>query len=271
VLSHSGIFSVAQRLPTRVILPNQSFAVARAVQRNLTTTSSDHNSDSTANSQYVPTSKAKPKSTRKKTGASTETARKDKKGGNKKADTKRKVTVHFKDLPPRPPGPAYIQWLRGWLLAQPKMENLEVAQNAVKKGAQVWKTLPEDDKERYREKAHALADEYRGRIEEWREKVDPAVLRELNRRRVAKGRKRIRGSRRPLNGYFRFCQRVRDEYPRTDGDYKTYFKALTERASSQWRAMSDLEKAEFNDPAKADYAAWLEKRRTSELSQGVAG
>ncbi len=43
-------------------------------------------------------------------------------------------------------------------------------------------------------------------MEEWRENVDPAILGELNRRRVAKGRLRIRGpsSTRPLSGYLRY-------------------------------------------------------------------
>jgi hypothetical protein len=47
-------------------------------------------------------------------------------------------------------------------------------------------------------------DEYQRRIEEWHEKVDPAVLRELNRRRVAKGHTRIRSPRRPATGYARY-------------------------------------------------------------------
>ncbi len=40
-----------------------------------------------------------------------------------------------------------------------------------------------------------------------------------------------------------FTQRVRGEYPRTEEDYKTHFKAVSERASRQWKAMSDAEKA----------------------------
>jgi hypothetical protein len=63
--------------------------------------------------------------------------------------------------------------------------------------------------QRYREKADVLRAEYNKRFEEWHEKVDPAILRELNRRRVAKGHMRIqsRGSdddSRPLNGYLRY-------------------------------------------------------------------
>jgi hypothetical protein len=81
MLSHPGIFSKAQRLPTRVISSNQSLAMT--VQRNLTTTASDRNSDSTADSK--PETESKPKSTRRKTGSSPETAGKDKEKKEKKA------------------------------------------------------------------------------------------------------------------------------------------------------------------------------------------
>lgn len=104
-------------------------------------------------------------------------------------------------------------------------------------------------------------------MEEWRENVDPAVLRELNRRRVAKGHNRIRGPPirgppRPANGYIRyvheytysgssieqgssFSQRLQDEHPleRTEDNYGSYFKAVAARAKNQWRAMSDAERA----------------------------
>lgn len=40
-----------------------------------------------------------------------------------------------------------------------------------------------------------------------------------------------------------YSMHVRAEYPRTEGDYKTYFKNVAARAGSQWRAMSDAEKA----------------------------
>jgi len=43
-------------------------------------------------------------------------------------------------------------------------------------------------------------------MEDWREKVDPRILKELNRRRVAKGLPRIRAraTGRPLSGFFRY-------------------------------------------------------------------
>jgi hypothetical protein len=85
VLSHPGIFSIAQRLPTRAISLNRSFAIG--VQRNLTTTASDRNSDSAADSKPEPESN--PKSTRRKTGSSPKTAGKDKKKKKKKAVTRK--------------------------------------------------------------------------------------------------------------------------------------------------------------------------------------
>jgi hypothetical protein len=85
VLSHPGIFSIAQRLPTRAISLNRSFAIG--VQRNLTTTASDRNSDSAADSKPEP--KSNPKSTRRKTGSSPKTAGKDKKKKKKKAVTRK--------------------------------------------------------------------------------------------------------------------------------------------------------------------------------------
>lgn len=65
--------------------------------------------------------------------------------------------------------------------------------------------------QRYREKRDVLLAEYNRRLEEWREKVDPAVLDELNRRRSAKGLKRIsrhaRGDRRPMGGFLRYVRK----------------------------------------------------------------
>jgi hypothetical protein len=88
VLSHPGIFSSAQRLPTRTISFNQSFAMT--IQRNLTTTASDRNSDSTADS--------KPKSTRRKSGSSPKTAGKDKKKKKEKKKKKKKAVTKPKGM-----------------------------------------------------------------------------------------------------------------------------------------------------------------------------
>ena len=40
-----------------------------------------------------------------------------------------------------------------------------------------------------------------------------------------------------------YLQHVREEYTPTEDDGRTYIKAVSSRASGQWRAMSDAEKA----------------------------
>ena len=77
VLSHPGVFSTVQMLPTRVISSNHSLPTI--VQRNFVTTANDQNSNSTADSEPEPESKSK--STRRKTGSSTTAAGKDKTKG----------------------------------------------------------------------------------------------------------------------------------------------------------------------------------------------
>lgn len=99
-------------------------------------------------------------------------------------------------------------------------------------------------------------------MDEWRENVDLAVLREMNRRRVAKGHRRVRGPPRPANGYVRyvheytyssssaeqgssFLKRLQVEHPleMTEESPGSYFKAMVARARSQWWALSHAERA----------------------------
>jgi hypothetical protein len=77
-----------------------------------------------------------------------------------------------------------------------------------------------------------------------------------------------------------YYQEVRQNTPRTQETHKDHFGALSKLAGSQWRAMSETEKAvrvtlmalwmsrnlvggrqKYNDPANAERAAWLEKRK----------
>jgi hypothetical protein len=200
--------------------------------------------------------------------SNTKGARKDKSkektdGSAKKAKVKPRVTIKSEDRPPKGPGSYYTMWMTDWIRTQPKADTVPAAQNLVRQGAQAWHTVSEYDKQRYREKFESAKAEYNQRIQEWREKIDPAVLRELNRRRVKKGLPRIRGLRtgRPLSSYLRYLEEVRPNIPRTQEIYSDYFKAVNEQASSQWRAMSEAEKAKYRDAADAEFAAWRAKRK----------
>jgi hypothetical protein len=154
-------------------------------------------------------------------------------------------------------------WMTDWIRTQPKTDTLVTAQDRVRQGAQAWHTVSEYDKQRYREKFEGIKAEYHQRMQEWREKVNPAVLRELNRRRVKKGLPRIRGppTGRPMSSYFRYLQEVRPNIPRTQETHRDYFKAVSEQVGSQWRAMSEAEKAKYRDAANAEFTTWREKRK----------
>jgi len=252
----TGILPAAQKFPARAVL--FSACPSWTTQRNLITVTKV---GSTASSEPELEANSKPKSTRRKKTSSTEAA------GKGKAIKPKAITIRPEDKPPKSPSSPYTLWMSEWFLSQPKVDGLSAAQSLIKQGAEVWRTVSEDEKQRYREKWNDLRVEYLKRVEEWREQVDPAVLRELNRRRKAKSQGRIRGDNRPLPGYFRYIQDVRHEYPRTEEDNKTYFKALIQRAASQWRAMNDVEKAKYNDPARADLAAWHEKQEVERQSK----
>jgi len=266
-LLRPAMLSTAQNLTTRPILSNRFLALS--VLRSLATTSISRDAESTTTSEPKPAPKSKPKSTRKKSASGGKASGKDKrkkpaKRRAKKVETKKKITIGPQDMPPKGPGNAYILWFTEWLREQPKIENLEGAQSLAKKGSQTWSTVSDHEKQRYREKADSLMEEHKRRMNDWSEQVDPRLLSELNRRRVAKGLTRIRhlpDSSRPQTGFFRYVQHVRKEYTRTEGDSKINSAVVVARASNQWRAMSDAEKAKYNDPARADFAAWREKRK----------
>jgi len=242
----------------RAVLSNQCLALC--ARRNFgTTTTNNRDSESTTTSEPGPEPELKSKRKSSKKGK----GEKATKRRAKKVETKKKIVIRPEDRPPKAPATPFTLWFSDWYREQPKIESLETAQGTIKKGAQIWHTVSEYEKQQYREKYESLRADYNKRREEWRAQVDPRIFREINRRRAAKGLPRIRGlkSGRPMTGFFRYFQQVREEYPQTEEDNKTYIKALAVRASGQWKAMSDTEKAKYNDPAKAEFAAWREKRR----------
>lgn len=210
---------------------------------------------------------SKRKSTGGKTRSNSKVARKDKTkektDGSTKAKAKQRIAIKSEDRPPKNPGSHYTVWMSDWIRTQPKVDSLPAAQNLVREGAQAWHNVSEDDKQKYREKFEDIKAEYLQRVQKWRETIKPAVLREMNRRRAEKGLSRIRGrpTGRPAPSFFRYFQEVRQDFLRTQETNNEYLKALGNKAASQWRAMSEDEKAKYRDAANAEFATWREKRK----------
>ncbi|KAH9061180.1 hypothetical protein EDB87DRAFT_1612353 [Lactarius vividus] len=266
-LLRSGALLSVRGLPC-AISPNRP--LTWPVKRGFATTSGDLDSGSTADFELG----SKPKSPGRKTGSGTKVARKDKTKGKtkrrgKKASAEQKIIIQHGDLPPKRPGGSFSLFFSEWIRTQPKADGILASQNYVRQAAQTWHTVSEDDKQRYKEKSESLMTEYNRRMEEWRKKIDPALLRELNRRRVAKGLPRIRGPSgdRPLSGFFRYLREVRENISREQAPDHFKATALAQRAGSQWKAMSEAEKAKYSDPANAELAAWSEKRKEGRAKQ----
>ncbi|KAH9003312.1 hypothetical protein EDB86DRAFT_2891417 [Lactarius hatsudake] len=265
-LLRSGTLLSSRGLLPCAIAPNRP--LTWPVKRGFATTSGDLDSGSTADSELG----SKRKSSNRKTGSGTKVVRKAKAEGKtkrsaKKAPAKPKITIKPGDRPPKRPGTAYTLWSSEWIRTQPKSDSLLASQNYIRQAAQTWHTVSEDDKKRYEEKSEGLMIEHKRRMEEWRKEIDPAVLRELNRRRALKGQRRIRGPphNRPLSSFFRYLQEVRENTPRTQAPVPS--TVLAQSAGSQWRAMSEAEKAKYNDPSSAEFTAWREKRKEGHAKQ----
>lgn len=57
------------------------------------------------------------------------------------------VVIRPEDMPPKSPSTPYTLWLADWYREQPKVESREDAQGMMKKGAQVWRTVSEYEKQ----------------------------------------------------------------------------------------------------------------------------
>ncbi|KAI0288317.1 hypothetical protein BC826DRAFT_1039132 [Russula brevipes] len=241
-----GTFRVVQRLPTHAVLSNQRLTLT--FQKNFATTTNNRNKESTPSVEPEPEPKSKPRSTRTKktSSAKVEGKRKVKnvkREVEKTTETEQKVTITN----------SFGLWFSEWSRSQPKIEGRPNAHSRLKEGSLLWKAVSDHEKEQYRERANGLRAEYKKHLEEWRGTVDPTILKEMNRRRVANGKTL-------LSKIFSFSMDVRREYPGTETDPRARFNAVNAWIGSQWKAMSDTEKAKYTDPAEADFAAWREKR-----------
>ena len=55
--------------------------------------------------------------------------------------------IRPEDKPPKIPGNAYILWLGDWLRSKSKFGSLDEARNTIKKGAEVWHTVSDQEKQ----------------------------------------------------------------------------------------------------------------------------
>jgi hypothetical protein len=163
-LLRSAILPTTQRLPMRAVLSKQCLALS--AQRNFGTTTTNHrDSESTTASESGP--EPGPKSKRKSSKKGKE-KKATKRRAKKKVETKKSmprsvtfdsraciqcsrpltlVVIRPEDRPPKSPGSIFALWFSDWYREQPKTDSLETARDTVKKAAQIWHTVSENEKQ----------------------------------------------------------------------------------------------------------------------------
>ncbi|KAK0199839.1 hypothetical protein DFS33DRAFT_1365348 [Desarmillaria ectypa] len=138
-----------------------------------------------------------------------------------------------------------------------KFANLAEAQAAVKSSAAIWKTLSDDQKKPYIDSAGAARKEYQKVMEQWYLNTSPHVRKELNKRRVAKGKTRISKpdwmEKEPSSAYMRFATEFKE------GKDIPYVEAL-KQAKVAWANIPETKKEELKAVAQKEISAFRAKQ-----------
>ncbi|KAJ7040734.1 hypothetical protein C8F04DRAFT_1081932 [Mycena alexandri] len=125
-----------------------------------------------------------------------------------------------------------------------------------RQGAPVWHTLSDAEKQPYIDTAVAKRAVALAAYDKWMKESDPALLRQINKQRVVKGKPRILNHslpKRPVTPFLRFSNALRETAP---PGYK--ITEFAKDAAAQWRALSEAEKQTYRK-ASAEATAEFNK------------
>ncbi|KAG7440446.1 uncharacterized protein BT62DRAFT_1080823 [Guyanagaster necrorhizus] len=141
-----------------------------------------------------------------------------------------------------------------------KFSNLAEAQDAVKSSAAVWKTLSDAQKQTYVDKAAAAREVYEKAMEQWYLTTSLHVRKELNKKRVAKGKSKIGKpnwmEKEPSSAYMRFAMAFKE------GKDIPYVEAL-KQAKVAWANIPGARKEELKSVAQKEIAAFRAKKHAT--------
>ncbi|KAI5117606.1 hypothetical protein M0805_006719 [Coniferiporia weirii] len=264
-------------LPTRLLSRHVAAASSFSAQRVLAPAAARSFSMSrialAASATDTPVKKTSSSKGTKKTEKSTkksskENATKLKKPTKKKETVKpAKVKVTSQDMPPPKPGGPYFVFFRKYF-ADVDLSNASDKRTAIvqasKDAAAVWQGLSESEKQVYRDEYVAARAVYEKKREEYFKTVDPAVLKEINRRRAARGKPKIKTpttNRKPLTSFFLYLADERKALSPVEGpDGPEQMIAFAKARGEKWRTMSDADKQTYVDrynEAKKEFDASL--------------
>ncbi|KDQ51894.1 hypothetical protein JAAARDRAFT_210856 [Jaapia argillacea MUCL 33604] len=266
---------------TFITTPSLSAAAAAAAKKKTASPKKPTKATATkAKKATAPAPKAKTATTKKpapkrKLAAKKPVKTKAKANPGPKPKPKKKVVVKPKrmviakeDLPPKKPPGAYMLFGNRYRQGL-DADTLKDVTKVSKGMAEAWHALSEADKKVYHDENVILRGEYLKARQAYFERIDPTIIQELNKRRKAKGQRRVINpikNSRPLTSYIRYiadfratgeARAIRD----TSGGREMNVK-LARAAGASWAAMSDAEKAPYVEAYHKELDAWKAGRST---------
>ncbi|TFK97696.1 hypothetical protein BDV98DRAFT_607390 [Pterulicium gracile] len=236
---------------------------ARTVTSTTTTTTKKKKVSSTAR---APTKKPAKTTTAKKSVKKTPAKRKPVK---KAEDGKLKVTKAM--MPPTKPGSMFMFYWKHVQTTLPKSLNLKQSNENIGVAAARWRAMSDAEKEPYHTQARDALAKHELAKQEWWRTADPALIRAINEKRVARKKPKIaaqraREDRGPANAYALF----------TTDQVQTQMAASTitpegtrdvfRETAKKWKGLPEVEKAEWRERARKGREEW--KVRQKQASSG---
>ncbi|PCH37150.1 hypothetical protein WOLCODRAFT_140741 [Wolfiporia cocos MD-104 SS10] len=186
----------------------------------------------------------------------------------KKRPTLMNMKIPKEAQPPKKPSSAYL------LFASERakglgLNSLETAMAAARESSVLWRAMSEAEQRVWLDRATVLRDAYDRELKEWIRNADSRILQAYQVQRKAKGHhalpreyvKRFSGS-----GYNFFVKEYSKTYASTEGAEGVKLgQEIFSRAAGEWKQLSDVQKARYNEVA-VQARAEQEKLREKALS-----
>ncbi|TFK47295.1 hypothetical protein OE88DRAFT_1705939 [Heliocybe sulcata] len=164
------------------------------------------------------------------------------------------------DLPPKGPGAPYVYFFKKYLAGvQRPLTRVAVLGHARAAGA-MWKAMTEQEKHPFYEEQRIVAEEQGKARAEWKETVDPAVVKRINRRRAELGKGKVRtGPGKAPTAYNLFLADrfagIRERVSKPGMHHREVISALGKEIGSVWKSLPEAEKQVYVNQAAERKAA----------------
>ncbi|KII85450.1 hypothetical protein PLICRDRAFT_94363, partial [Plicaturopsis crispa FD-325 SS-3] len=256
---------------TRLCYPSAKPAVAARISK----TAARKTTSKAKKPAAKKTTKAKPATKPKKKPVKRVVAKKVAKPKKKAAPKKSTLVRLTKEerIPSRGPSAWTLFWSR-YVKSLPE-GNSKLADHA-QSVSNMWKDLSPAEKEVFEEEAASLRVKQKEERLQYMQTVKPEVLREVNRRRVKNGLKRLARARgpegkRPVTGFVRYIMELR-ESPAAEsirdgsGDKRLFNRQVFKQGAAQWREMTPEQKAPYNKEFQYELVKWKARKAEAEAA-----